>query len=572
MHRALAAQKTRRAFKKKIKMKRNLRTQTFIILSLTILLGYGILLDSAAQETSPKNLTQDLIKSGKLYYNSRKYDAAIREWEEALLLDPDNKKIKKYINEARKKIDKQAKKDAGLFSITAPSKEILNIFTLDDCIKVAIENSPALKIAKKNIKLAEMRIWEARRNLFPKLSAVWEESGGRVQGKLYTGKKEYIEGQQTLPAMQGAETYYIMKQAETNLKVVKEEHAKTKNELVFQVKKSFYALVKAKENLKIQTKLKGEVDRIFEMVAKEHEAGVAPKLELLNVSSQTSQVRYQLASAEGDESMAGLTLKQVMNLDYKEKIEIKSNLEFKKVNVDFEKVLHAAFLNRPELKINLLTVDYNKYEKDIYRAKGWPKIDIMGNWGLAKEEFVSRDLGDSLDQKLNHQWYAGFKVGVPIWGSTAEYSVTQEQWVPVVSAFQGTSARTQTVKFNLLDKLNYFSDKLTAEIGLDRAQQDLEKIKQDITAEVKESCFGYEKALILLETASNKVVYQEKDLELIRLRRSMDEAQDSNVIESMIKLAQEKFGYVQALADCHITVASINKAIGVEDYYEKDRD
>lgn len=522
------------------------------------------------QGSNPEKSKRYLIKAEKLHYNSRRYEADIDKWEEGLLLDPENRKIKKYIKEDKKKLERQSRRDAKLFSVTSPPGETNDILTLDDCINIAVENSLSLRIAKKNIKLAEMRIWEARRGLFPKISAVWEESEGRVQGKLYTGKKEYVEGQQTIPLLQGVEAYYVMKQAEVNLKVTKEEYTKTKNELVFQVKKGFYALLKAKENLKIQAELEGEVDRILDMVNRQHEANVASKLELLNVSSQASQVKYQLASAEGDESMAELVLKQTMDVDYRERIRIEPSLEFKKVDIDFERVLNAAFLNRPELKVNLLTVEYSKYEKDIAKAKGWPKIDIMGNWGLAKEEFASEDLGTSVDQKLEQQWYAGFKVGVPIWGSTGEYSITKEQWVPVVSAFHGTKAATHTAKFSLLDKLAYFSDKLTAEIGLDRARQDLEKTNHDVTQEARESCFGYEKALILLATAFDKLKYQEKDLEFIKLKRGMDEAQDSNVIESMIKLGQEKFGYVQALTDCHIAVAGINKAIGVEDYFRAE--
>jgi hypothetical protein len=60
--------------------------------------------------------------------------------------------------------------------------------------------------------------------------------------------------------------------------------------------------------------------------------------------------------------------------------------------------------------------------------------------------------------------------------------------------------------------------------------------------------------------------YQTSDLETVKVKRSMDEAQDSNVIDSLIKLAQERFGYIQALTDYYIALASINKAVGVEDY------
>ncbi len=530
-----------------------------------------------SQETDKKKLKQDFIKAGRLYYDSKKYDAAIQQWEEALLLDPENKKIKRYIKNAQDKLERQRKKenkDIQLISITAPPEESLNVLTLDECLSIAMKNSIPLQIAKKNMKLAEMRIWESRRNLFPKINILWEEYSGKVQGRYYYGKKEYIDGQHTLPLGQGAETYYVMKQAEINVKVAREEYQKTKNELVLQVKKGFYSLAKAKENLNMQLDLKKEVDRIYDMVRKQFDAGVTSKLEFLNVTSQTDQVRYQLASAEGDKSIAELILKQALNIDYQEKIDVAPKLDFKKIDVEFEKVLRAAFMNRPEVRINSLTVEYNKYEKDITKAKGWPKIDIMGNWGLAKEEYTPEDNRPKQDgttdpdRKLEQEWYGGAKVSMPFWGSTGEFSLTREQWQPVVSAYQGTEAFTKTAKINILDKLNYFSDKLSADIELDRARQEMMKIKQDVTAEARESCFNYEKSLIQLETASSKVKYQETDLELSKVKRSMDEALDSNVIESMIRLAQEKFGYVQAQADCYVTIASINKAIGVDDYFK----
>lgn len=468
-------------------------------------------------------------------------------------------------------------KETGLVSVTEPSKEMVGVYSLDDCINIAVKNHIPLRVAEKSVELAEMRIFEARRNMLPSATVAFEESIGRVSGRRYVGRKQYVEGQQ--PIFHGGELYFTMKQAETNLKVTKNDYKRIKNELILQVKKAYYTIAKAKENLKIQQEVAQDSDRIFSMVTKGFEAGALSKLELLNVTSQASQIKFQLASAEGDVSVGELILKQAMNLDLREKVEIEPNLEFKKVSVDFEEALRAAFSNRAEVKINSLMMDYYNYGKSISKAKGWPKIDILGNWGLAKEEFVPDDRAGppagstSLDpdRKLQQQWYAGVKASMPFWGSTGEYSWTREEWIPVVSAFQGTEAVTESWKLKILDKLDYYSDKQLADIDFENARQQLNKIKQDITLEVRENCFSYEKALIQLETATNKVKYQDKDLELIRLKRGMDEAQDSNVIESMIKLSQEKFGYVQALTDCHISIASINKAIGVEDYFKDEK-
>ncbi|MBU0880702.1 MAG: TolC family protein [Candidatus Omnitrophica bacterium] len=468
-----------------------------------------------------------------------------------------------------------------------PAKQIVlndnpnDIFTLDDCIEIAIKNSIPLQIAEKSAKLAEMRVLEARRNMLPSITIAFEPYAGKVNERNYIGRKQYIEGKQ--PLFHGGELYFTLKQAETNLEITKNEGDKVRNELVLQVKKAYYTFAKSEDNLQMQIELSGEVEHIFQMVNDQYDANVASKLELLNVSSQVSQIKYQFASAEGDVAVAELILKQAMNIDPEIKVNIVPKLEFNRVRVNYEDALRAAFMNRPEMRINMLMLEYYTYGKRIAGAKSSPKIDLMGSWGLAKENYTPRDNAwgqtdpaavpnffNNPVMKLDQQWYAGVKTSLPIWGSTMEYSHTREQWTPVISAFQGTEAATNSFKLKLLDNLAMYSDKQLSEIEFARARQELNKLKQDVTLEVKEQCFGYQKALIQLDTASNKVRYQENDFEFMKMKRGMDEIPDSSIIESMIKLTQERFAYVQALADCHTSIAGINKAIGIEDYFKDE--
>lgn len=471
------------------------------------------------------------------------------------------------------KTQKVFKRELGLVDMAARPGGNLGLLSLDDCMEIAVKNHLPLQIAQKSIKLAEMRVYEARRNMLPSVSILFEESNGRVNDLAYISRKQYIEGQQ--PIFRGGELYFTMKQVETNLGITKNDYQKIKNELILQVKKGYYTLAKAKSNLAVQQELSKEAGRIMDMITKAYESGVTSKLELLNVSSQASQVRYQLASGEGDVSVAELILKQAMNIDPQNIIDIEEGLEFKKAAMDFGTVLNAALLNRPEMKINSFMVEYYNYGKGIAKAKGWPKIDLMGQWGMSKDEYASPDQDpanpNAGDRKMEQQWYAGVKASMPFWGSTAEISRTMEHWPPVVSTYHSTISDTTTWKFKLLDKLDYYSEKQLAEIDFDKARQEFNKIRQDITLEARESYFNYQKALIQAETASSKVLYQQNDLEFNRMKRGMDEAPDSAVVESMIKLAQEKFGYLQALSDCHISLASVNKAIGIEDYFKDER-
>jgi outer membrane protein TolC len=368
-----------------------------------------------------------------------------------------------------------------------------------------------------------------------------------------------------------------MRQAQTNVQISKCDYDKIKNELALQTKKGYYTLGKSRENVKIQRELSDEVSKIYERKKKEAEFGVTSKLEFLNVGSQASQVGYQLAAAEGDAGIAELMLKQTMNIDPLDTLLVEPSLEFRKVDTNYNEAVKAAFVYRPEIRMDTLMLQYYDYGRNIAKGKFWPKIDLLGSWGLAKEEYVPADrLGPSApgvwdaDRKLEQQWYAGVKGSAPIFGSTFEYSWVREQWVPVVSAYQGTEAATNSWKVKILDRLDTYSDKQQAQIDYDRARQELNKIKQDVTLEVKEGCFNYEKALLQLDVALKKVKYQETDTENNRFRAGLDEIPTSALVESLIKLAQEKFGYAQALTDCHVSIAAINKAIGASEDFYKD--
>lgn len=488
----------------------------------------------------------------------------------ATLGAPD-KSSKKVLNKSEGRYDLEKEMSLirlGGFPKTAPER-----LSLEDCIEIALHNHLPLQTANKSLKLAQMRVNEAKRNLLPTLTIQYDDYNGIIFNKKYLGRKQFIEGQQ--PIYHGGELYYGLKQAESNLEVTRNDYKKIEGEVMLQVKKGYYTLAKAKGNLIMQQELSANVDKIYDMVKKELEANIASRIEFLNVSSQASQVKYQLLSAEGDLAVAELILKQAMSVEPDDKVDIEPELEFKKVDVDFRKALNVAFVNRPEIRINLLMMEYHEFGKGIARAKQSLKVDLLGMWGLSKEEFASGysnlniASGDD-DRKLEQQWYAGLKASMPLGGTTAEYSWTGEQWTPAVSAYQGTFANTMSYKFKILDKLDTYSDKQLAEIDHDKARQELIKSRQDITLEIKENCFNYEKAIVQLETATNKVKYQEKDLEFVKLKRSMGEADDSNIIESMIKLAQERFGYLQAIADCHISLATVNKAIGLDNYFKDE--
>ena len=436
---------------------------------------------------------------------------------------------------------------------------------LDECISIAIDNHLPLKIATKQLELAEFRLMEAWRKMGPSATIKWEASDGRVSGRYYDGNKISIEGKQ--PLFYGGELVASVRQAKVNKEIVKTDYDRIRNEVILQVKKAYYSLDKAGKALGIQENLHDRAEELYNMTEAGYNGEVIAQVEFLEVSSQYNQTNFQVASAREDRAMANLILQQAMNVD--REIRIVSLGEPKIINLSLEDCFNLASLNRPEIKISRLSMEHFELEKKIMDARAfWPRVDLLGMYGNMREDFIQYDRDEQPPRTLGPEYYVGTKVSLPIFGSTLGYSFTKEDWQPIVRTLQGTKSNSHELTFSVFDKLEDLSAVREADLEFMRSQDDMNKKRQEITLEVKEVFFKYKKALFLIDLAKTKLRFQAKQVEILKVRRELGEVQYSDVVEEMIRLAEEEFSYIQAISDYFGAIAAINKAIGLDDYFK----
>ncbi len=168
---------------------------------------------------------------------------------------------------------------------------------------------------------------------------------------------------------------------------------------------------------------------------------------------------------------------------------------------------------------------------------------------------------------LEPEWYAGIKGSIPLWGNTVEYNYVREKWAPTVSSFRGTESATSYFTFKLLDDLAYFTNLQESRVGYERAKYEYLKAKKDLTVEVKELYFQYRKSILQIDVAEAQVQHQHMFVNVLEERRRFGEMENSKLIEEYIKLTENRYGLVQGYSDYFISVAGLNKAIGIPDYY-----
>lgn len=483
-----------------------------------------------------------------------------------------------------------------------PEKE----YTIDDCVNIAVNNNQKIKAADEQVKLANLRVWEARRKFFPDVTAKIERGFGAIGGgrpprpgnagggganqvlnaatRHYQGHKYAFEIKQTV--FDGFETWYEIRQTQTNKKIIQLERQKTVNEVVADTKEAYYNLDKSNKAIKVQGKIKEEINDLYDVIDKGYQKEVVAQVDYLKVKGQSMQADFRYVSAREDRSLAEMILLQAMNMDPDKRINIKSLERPKKfISIGLQNCYNLAIANSPEVKIKKETIAYYQFSRKMAKAKGWPKFEFEGSFGEMYENFQPLDQpGDTnpntgtpgafnQDEYRAHrtpspEWYAGITATLPIWGSTMEYKYVREVWAPTVSSFRGSESGTSYLEFRILDDLKYFSGLQQARASFENAKYDYMKAKQDVAVQVKELYFKYRKAMLQMNVADVQVAHQRMFVNVLEERRKYGEMDIPRLVEEYEKLGEYEFGILQADADYFISISELNKAVGVSDYFD----
>ena len=457
-------------------------------------------------------------------------------------------------------------------------------YSLDDCVEVALIMNRRMKFAEEQVKLGETRIWELRRKLFPDVALKVEKSFGKIADSTtgaqdgatrhYQGAKYMAEVKHTV--FDGFGTYYEVKQAQANLEVIKMEKARIRNDIVEETKRAYYNLDKTKKAGRVQKKIASRISELYEVARKAYEKGLVPAVEYLKVKGLNMQTEFQTISSGRDQDLAHLVLTQAMNADPDRPVQIK---ELKRpselLQIGLQNCYNLAVANSPDLKIKEKTIDYYNFEREMSKAKGWPKVDFIGNFGKAIENYqpmrYAADWGGTnpirAHRGLSPEWYAGIKGSVPLGGSTFEYNYVREFWAPTVSAFRGSESATSYFTLHLLDNLAYFTGVQESEVGFERSKYEYQKAKNDLAMQVKTAYFKYRKALLQMDVAVAQVEHQKMFVAVLEERRKFGEMDLSRLVEEYIKLGEHEYGEVHGDSEYYISITEINKAVGVMGYF-----
>jgi len=409
--------------------------------------------------------------------------------------------------------------------------------TLEDSIKLALEQNPFYLAEKAKEDQASYMVREAVSSFFPALNAqgmhILDKKVMTIDMPSFVPgmppqkiKLDFTRNYQfslsfSLPLSAGGRLVSGYKQANYNLMSTKEAIRQSMQETVFNVKKAFYGYLLAKKFVEVSEEAVSLADKHWKNVKSLYDVGMASKFDLLRSEVQVANLKPQLIRAKNGLSTVELGLKTLLGLDLKQPIEVKGELSYKEFEANVDAGVAQALANRPEM--NQLKFQQQMAAEMLKMARGayLPTLAIGGAYNY---------------------WGNRFKFTKDSWESY--YSVNLVLDIPLFNGFVNS-----------------------AKVGESKAVlRQLDYSRKGLSEMVK---FEVQEAILSLQQAKESLLSQEKNVEqaqeavrIADLNYGEGLATNLDVSFAQMALTQAKTNYSQALYDYALALAQLEKAVG----------
>ena len=316
-------------------------------------------------------------------------------------------------------------------------------WTLQDCIDYALEQNITLRKNRINAESSAIDVKTAKAALFPSLSfstsqnvvnRPYQESSSFISGSevLRSSSKTSYNGNYGLNAQwtvyNGNKRLKTIKQEKLNNRVAELEVATSENSMEESITQTYIQILYAAESVKVNENTlavsEAQRDRGRELLS----AGSISKADQAQLEAQVSTDRYQLVTAQATLQDYKLQLKQLLELDGEEEMNLYlPTLDDSKVLSPLPSkadVYHSALALRPEIESSKLNVQSSELGINIARAGYMPSISLSA--GIGPNNTSGSDF--TFAQQVKNGWNnsLGLSVSVPIFNNRQTKSAVQK--------------------------------------------------------------------------------------------------------------------------------------------------
>jgi len=398
---------------------------------------------------------------------------------------------------------------------------------LEEAIRVALANNREILIAKEKIEEAKQRIKEAKTGYFPTINlggtythlneapsmsipgygSVEMGQADNYLSKLSINQPLYTSGRLSY-ANKGASLYY---------QKLQEDLKNVQNKITFQVKKAFYAVLLAQENVEVTEKALDQAKRHLAVVEDSFKVGVVSKFDLLRTRVEVANLKPDLIQARNDLRLSQESLANLLSLP-STSLKLEGELSLEPLKISLEESIDKASKERGDLKSLKLQKEMLEAALKLAEVQNKPNLALVGNY-----QYQNPSGGED---KWGEEWNLNLVLSIPLFDGWANRARVAQR-------------RSQVKQINL----------------------SLEQLEAVIDLEIK-------KAFWDLEASEERIYAQKKNIEQAKEALSIAEVRyksgtitNLEVLDAQLALTKVRLGYLKALYDHNVAMAELEKAM-----------
>lgn len=257
--------------------------------------------------------------------------------------------------------------------------------SLENVIRLSLENSYDLLLIEQDLIISEQRIKEAKFLYFPRFSLngsataynldypiiLPETIGQRLIMPDANHKKEDLFYGVGISAVQyiygGGRISSTLDLARATNKETQSRYQNAKNTVIYNAKKTFYEYLYAQEKDKFAEDILNQAQR----AARAKELNPAQKI---LVSAEISSFESQAAQAKADLNKAKINLLKVLNKELNSEVKFEGSLDYNPIEVDLKKLNLWAMEFRPEVKSAMYKLEMDNIAVKLSLTRSYPDI------------------------------------------------------------------------------------------------------------------------------------------------------------------------------------------------------
>jgi outer membrane protein len=306
------------------------------------------------------------------------------------------------------------KQIALLFAVVAAPAWSQNALTLEDAVRLALKQHPAIEASDAGVKAAAAKVEQARSGYLPKLnySESWQRSNNPVfvfsslltqhqftENNFAVGPLNRPDAMNNFqsrlaveqPIYDAGVTRKAQRAAELGRGMATEQSRRTSMDVIAGVARSYYGAVLAGEALKVAEEARKSAEADLARAETIRAAGMATDADVLSLRVHLAAVREQLIRRTNDVELSRAALNDALGAPLSQRYDLTTPLRPVPLSaVPLEEYARRGLLERPELRQARLATQIGETQTALARSSLLPMVFFQAAFEADRQRFVDR--------------------------------------------------------------------------------------------------------------------------------------------------------------------------------------